>query len=168
VRRRGWPSPTPQAAELDPADPDAWTLAGVALLARRDYGSALDALRRAIAITPAAHRARHHLALAQLALGSADAARATWTHLLEAEPGHPCRTDLAVLELAQGRLERARELLEAAPAGPRRDHYLAVARHRLGDAAALALLREQADGGGPLAGRSRSYLASLPAAEAGP
>ncbi|MEA3189692.1 MAG: hypothetical protein QOD77_274 [Thermoplasmata archaeon] len=150
-----------EALELDPADPDAWTHLGVALLVRQDLGSALDALQRAIAITPLAHDARHHLALVRLARGEPDEARVAWTRLLEAVPEHACRVDLAVLELSEGRLEAARALLEPAPPGARRDHYLAVARHRLGDPAGLAELQAQAAAEGAYARQSGAYLASL-------
>jgi len=160
-----------QAVGMDPADADAWTQLGIARMGRHDFGLALDALRRAVLVTPAAHDARHHIGLVHLARGERDEARKAWERLLEADPDHRCRLDLAVLHLGAADAGRARDLAAEAGPGPRRDHYLAVARDMLGEPGSREELERQAAGEGAYAQQTRDYLArraALAPLEVGP
>jgi Flp pilus assembly protein TadD len=99
---------------------------------QHDFGAAVAALRRALALDPDDGHTRHQLALALLARGEADSARRELSRVLRFDPGaNAARIDLAVLEIAQERRAEAvvllDEALQLAPEDPRALHYRALA-----------------------------------------
>jgi tetratricopeptide (TPR) repeat protein len=135
-----------RAVRVDPEFAEGHANLGECLLAKGRLDAALRELERALAIDPDLADARQNLARALLRSGVADPARRpeAWTrarreylHLLESEPGRAeAHHDLAYMDFAEGRLERAeasyRRAAELAPASPEALHGLCISLVRLG------------------------------------
>jgi cytochrome c-type biogenesis protein CcmH/NrfG len=147
---------------------EAWVRLGSLLFLQRDFGSAADALGRALRIAPDDVDARHQLAMVLLAAGDQPAAMRELERVLELAPGHPAAaTDLAVCDLANGRgdsaLRRLDVVLRHHAEHPRARFYYALALHQVGRATeARTLLTDLAASETKYGDRARQQLAEFP------
>ncbi|WP_066959106.1 SPOR domain-containing protein [Rhizorhabdus dicambivorans] len=118
---RGAPAAAVRQAEaavaIRPLDAQARALLGRAYLAAGRFQSAETALGDALTLDPSLGRAAVGRALAQIALGKPDAARAT----LDAAPDSGADADIGLAFALMGDLDRARETLLAAAREPGAD-----------------------------------------------
>jgi Flp pilus assembly protein TadD, contains TPR repeats len=101
-----------QALDINPGYADAWAQLGVSLFLRQDFGSARDALQKALSLDAASYSALRHLAFVCLKLGDIQQAQDSFKTLLNFYPdAESVRLDLAVLMLSQNQNQAAREHL---------------------------------------------------------
>jgi tetratricopeptide (TPR) repeat protein len=102
-----------QALDINPGYADAWAQLGVSLFLRQDYGSAREALQRALALDAANYTALRHLGYVLMSLGDKAQALDSFKTLLNYYPdADSVRLDLAVLLLSQSQNEPAKQQLE--------------------------------------------------------
>jgi Tfp pilus assembly protein PilF len=141
-----------------------WAQLGSVLLLRQDYGSASEALTRALQLSPDDPHARHRLAQALLARGDRAAARRELERVLVQHPRHlSAALDLAVLELsaddAAAALERLDRVLAEDPTDAKASFYRALALRQLArEAPARAALQRLAAGASRYAQRAQALL----------
>ena len=143
-----------RATTVDPMHAAAWHNLALALAARGRVLEALDAATRAAGIARDVVAYAGHKAQLELAIGSADAARATLAAALARHPGNvPLRFELASLLERQGDLAAAadayEQVLRIEPAHGSALSQFVFLRMRLADWRALAALRDRLRKGVP-------------------
>jgi tetratricopeptide (TPR) repeat protein len=165
---------------LQPAAAAAWSGAGRAALAKKDYRTAVERLTKALALDAGATKIHYSLALAYRGLGDVENAQA---HLAqqgdgEARPADPLMRQIDLLlespeaynvrggaELQAGRWEAAaddfRKGLELAPDDPSLRHRLGTALYQMGDVSGAIAQFEQVLRTSPKYAQSHYSLAVL-------
>jgi Flp pilus assembly protein TadD len=109
------------------------------LFGRQDLGSAADAFRRALSLTPEDTKIRHHLSMVLLARGERGEAGRELERILLIDPGNVAASlDLGVHALSSQRMDEAMMRFDVAlrcePRNPRARYYRGLTLQLLGRA----------------------------------